>query len=752
MSRAADVTARFLARHASRAFPSATLADELDAARALVADADDELDTEADTAAALALYDDALRALASGDAQDSHLSIFVERVRCDAMARSSAAALALGDAEAALSRSHAAYASSVFDEDLNRVAMVLRANYEACMALNNDDIAASVISDALRRGCDVDCFPRGPLATRAAEDVGRRAVPLDRFIALVMRLNRTEEDRARIESALEMINQGAMIDARDEDGNNMLWGALAGCSHAAADDGVDAGENVVRVVHMLLDAGARANQRYEYGSTPLILAARSGVVGAVDALLGAGAEIDARDEGGRTALIAACQIRDSATKDDTRVIERLLDSRVSTEARDANGLTALHYACKLGNDAAVETLLSRGADWRARTPAGESPVMLGYLKARASGVVADILKHVEHLADDDERAIVEETELFRRATGATSASGAAVRCVKDDLALVKWCEREKEISKSVAKALKVDYTHGKIFMLAHDTELTEDEREEVTAIYLDACGFELDEANCLPMSVAVTLYRKYGDVLQSFVKFNQAAFPVSLRESYEDETYDDSLPPDFVSRALFAREQVAGAPDVGVPSTLAPTSLRSPLFVAFESMMIQSVERAFCYAPLIPERARAWLLNCESFVAVARAGAYTAARLRDDLSLHVDVVLVTDDESKHPPACFVDDATVVTASRFSLTSFDVHSQKTLFVACEPNEAGVRLLERATDAYTSVRGAHVVAAFAHRDDASCASVLKARGFVEDEPKRSMSFTASGRPYVFTSWTT
>jgi hypothetical protein len=471
----------------------------------------------------------------------------------------------------------------------------------------------------------------------------------------------------------------------------------------------------------------------------------------VDALLGAGAEIDARDEGGRTALIAACQISDATTKDDTRVIERLLDSRASTEARDANGLTALHYACKLGNDAAVETLLSRGADWRARTPAGESPVMLGYLKARASGVVADILKHVEHLADDDERAIVEETELFRRATGATSTSGAAVRCVKDDLALVKWCEREKEISKSVAKALKVDYTHGKIFMLAHDT-LTEDEREEVTEIYLDACGFELDEANCLPTSVAVMLYRKYGDVLQSFVKFNQAAFPVSLRESYEDETYNDSLPADFVARALFAREQVAGVSDVGVPSTLAPTSLRSPLFVAFESMMIQSVECAFCYAPLIPERARAWLLNCESFVAVARAGAYTAARLRDGLSLHVDVVLVTDDETKHPPACFVDDATVVTASGFSSTSFDVHSQKTLFVACEPNEAGVRLLERATDAYASVRGAHVVAAFAHRDDASCASVLKARGFVEDEPKRSMSFTASGRPYVFTSWTT
>ena len=749
MTRAADVTARFAARHAARAFPNTALADDLDAARALIADADDALDTENHPAAALKLYDDALRALASGDAQDSHLALFVERERCRAMARSSAAALALGDADAALSRSQRAYSSSVFDEDIHRVAMVLRANHDACVALKNDDIATSVIADALRRGCDVESFPRGPLAAAAADAVGSRAVPLDRFIALVMRLNRTEEDRARIESALEMIDRGAMIDARDEDGNNMLWGALRGVSHAAADDGEDAGENVVRVVRMLLDAGARANQRYEHGTTALMLAAQSGVVGAVDALLCAGADVDARDAGGRTALIAACQMCDVATKDDTRVIERLLDSRCAMEARDANGLTALHYACKLGNDAAVRTLLARGADWRARTPTGESPAMLGYLKARASGVVTDILQHIESLEDDDEGAKVEETDLFRRAMGATSSSsGAAARCVKDDLALVKWCEREKDISKSVAKTLKLDYTNGKILMLAKDKEFTEDEREEVTATYLDACGFELDDAECVPKSVAVMLYRKYGDVLQSFVRFNHAAFPVSLRESYEDEMYNDGLPDDFVARALFAQKQVAGASDVGVPSTLAPTSLRSPLFVAFESMMIQSVERAFFYAPLIPEKARAWLLQCDSFIAVARAGGYAAARLRDDLSSHVDVVLINDDQN---PPCFVDDAAVVKSGDLSSKTFDGgRSQMTLFVTCEPADAGVQLLERTVVAYANANGTRAVIAFAHLDDASCTSILKAQGFVEDAPKRSTSFTASGRPYVFTSW--
>ena len=91
-------------------------------------------------------------------------------------------------------------------------------------------------------------------------------------------------------------------------------------------------------------------------------------------------------------------------------------------------------------------------------------------------------------------------------------------------------------------------------------------------------------------------------------------------------------------------------------------------------------------------------------------------------------------------------ATIVSASEFGAKTLESHASSALFVACEPSDsvlAGV-----AAEAYA---GSVIITAHARADDSSVASAMNARGFKEDLAKRAISFTASGRPYLFALWT-
>src|ERR1041385_6039479 len=52
----------------------------------------------------------------------------------------------------------------------------------------------------------------------------------------------------------------------------------------------------------LIDSGADLNHPTEYGSTPLMQAARSGDVAAVEALVSKNVDVNSKDDSGRTAL------------------------------------------------------------------------------------------------------------------------------------------------------------------------------------------------------------------------------------------------------------------------------------------------------------------------------------------------------------------------------------------------------------------------------------------------------------------
>ena len=109
-------------------------------------------------------------------------------------------------------------------------------------------------------------------------------------------------------------------------------------------------------VRALLNSGANINARDNDGSTALIWAARFGHLATVRELLDRGANINARSNSGWTALICAIYYGHLA------VVRLLLDRGANINARDHVGQTALSLAAFSEQLPVVRELLKRGAN------------------------------------------------------------------------------------------------------------------------------------------------------------------------------------------------------------------------------------------------------------------------------------------------------------------------------------------------------------------------------------------------------
>ncbi len=127
--------------------------------------------------------------------------------------------------------------------------------------------------------------------------------------------------------------------------NNRKWAALAVAALMAlpgladADsfhDAVISGD--VETVRALLDAGADVEARTEDGHTALMLAAAGSHEGIVRMLLDAGADVNARDEKGWTALMWPAFLGHEG------IVRALLDAGADVNARDNEGYTPLQMA------------------------------------------------------------------------------------------------------------------------------------------------------------------------------------------------------------------------------------------------------------------------------------------------------------------------------------------------------------------------------------------------------------------------
>jgi hypothetical protein len=131
----------------------------------------------------------------------------------------------------------------------------------------------------------------------------------------------------------------------------------------------------------LLENGADINSRVEDGKTLLMWAAEGRSPGIVQQFLDKGADVNARSKDGYTALMSAAYGGERTT------VTMLLDKGADVNAKDDNGWTALMSAARTGHRNAAEVLLDRGADVNAKTKGDRTA-----LKAAQEGGHADIVE------------------------------------------------------------------------------------------------------------------------------------------------------------------------------------------------------------------------------------------------------------------------------------------------------------------------------------------------------------------------
>jgi ankyrin repeat protein len=192
--------------------------------------------------------------------------------------------------------------------------------------------------------------------------------------------------RGDVEAVSALLDNGADVNVRHEDGwNGLMLAAVNGHSpvvQALLDKGanVDAKENIMNqtaliwavkgghtaVVKSLLKAGANVNARDKFGGTALTRAASNGQSEIVKTLLKAGADINAREYDGDTALIEA------TSESHLEIIQVLLKAGANVNDKDLDGRTLLMIAAMIGKDKAVKVLLDAGADINAQDNFGST--------------------------------------------------------------------------------------------------------------------------------------------------------------------------------------------------------------------------------------------------------------------------------------------------------------------------------------------------------------------------------------------
>ena len=137
----------------------------------------------------------------------------------------------------------------------------------------------------------------------------------------------------------------------------------------------DVSSNEVHRVRVLLDYGARVDDRGRYGLTALHYAVRGGKLLLIKLLLERGARTDALDSDGLTPLLHLSKTRSKA--DPIPVMELLVAAGANVDARDENqGRLLMHFA-RQGKIEPVEWLLAHGADRNARNQSGKTAAEIG---------------------------------------------------------------------------------------------------------------------------------------------------------------------------------------------------------------------------------------------------------------------------------------------------------------------------------------------------------------------------------------
>jgi ankyrin repeat protein len=137
----------------------------------------------------------------------------------------------------------------------------------------------------------------------------------------------------------------------------------------------DVSSNELHRVTVLLDYGARVDDRGRYGLTALHYAVRGGKLPLIKLLLERGAPVNALDDDGLTPLLHLAKTRSKA--DPIPVMQMLAASGADLDARDEAQGTLLMYFARQGKAEPVRWLLAHGADRNARNKNGNTAAECG---------------------------------------------------------------------------------------------------------------------------------------------------------------------------------------------------------------------------------------------------------------------------------------------------------------------------------------------------------------------------------------
>ncbi|MYM39442.1 ankyrin repeat domain-containing protein [Duganella qianjiadongensis] len=166
-----------------------------------------------------------------------------------------------------------------------------------------------------------------------------------------------------VDAVRALLKSGAPVTALDNSGFPPLVTAVIVSSN---NDNISEG---LKVIRLLLDAGADIEQQGMVGNSPLLVACNFGYhLEIVTLLLDRGAKVNARGYNGTFPLYQAVR------KNHPAIVNVLVEHGADVKAGNADGETPLHYAALNGMESTVGLLLANGADINARDNEGKTPL------------------------------------------------------------------------------------------------------------------------------------------------------------------------------------------------------------------------------------------------------------------------------------------------------------------------------------------------------------------------------------------
>lgn len=345
---------------------------------------------------------------------------------------------------------------------------------------------------------------------------------------------RATTDTGHLDTAKFLISSGADIHAKDHDGDFALIYAMD-----------------PKMVQLLIDSGARVNDRNNRGQTPLMMAAARRLIDSVRILIENGAEISDRDPNGHTALMMAMGHSTHQLEYDVIGPTSSYDDRIATaayliskgadvNAKDDAGQTALFYVVTERDYELVECLIENGADVGIKNNQGQTALSLAEDLDRKSLQSSPWLRNEDGLQSYTRMSAIQdllrtaalEQEIAADAEGDPSEKNQAEKLQAERIRYFKTKKRNSLMFPTGTPST-APFSDSKKRVVIHDTV------KVVLDLSTQVLGFEVPEDREFGDAFA----RKEADILPSIAAISQfndfapSAVLVQKAKQFDDGLY-----------------------------------------------------------------------------------------------------------------------------------------------------------------------------------------------------------------------